>query len=384
MHIDPTTRRDRAATTVDEAARPSRPPWRRLATAATLLICGGLFVWVVAHAELAAVRAAVARAGPRLALGLVPFGGVLALEALGWQRLYALVGRRVRLRALFGVRVASEAIFLSLPGGPAAVEALKPSMVCAATGVPAATTIATLPACKVMLMGAQSVYLVLGVAVAHDRLGQASLALFGARSTLTIALLISAGILAGASLGLHAVLSSGAVAKRTRHALERLPIPPLRRWLHDRDHAFAHTDAELTRLSASPVGALLLAGLPFFLGWLCEATDTWLMLHLLGAHPEPASVICLDASISVVRVLAVFVPGGLGVTDGGYLATLRAFDVVEDPSLAVAFVVAKRAKEVCWIVAGYSLVLLARSRMSRVAARALEARPERPATELGA
>lgn len=339
----------------------------RLATLVTLLICGGLFAWVVAHAELAAVRAIVAQAGPKLALGLLPFGGVLALEALGWQRLFGLLGRRVSWSGVFRVRVSSEAIFLSVPGGPAAVEALKPAMIERATGVPSATTIATLPMCKVMLMGAQSIYLVLGVALARDRLAQASLALFGARSTLTLALLVSAALLGGASLGLHAVLSAGAVAKRMRHALERLPIPPLRRWLHARDHHFAHTDAELTRLSSSPIAALLLAGLPFFLGWLCEASDTWLMLRLLGAHPDATSVVCLDASISVVRILAVFVPGGLGVTDGGYLATLRAFGVVADPSLAVAFVVAKRAKEVCWIVAGYLLLASSRARRRSIA-----------------
>jgi uncharacterized membrane protein YbhN (UPF0104 family) len=59
-----------------------------------------------------------------------------------------------------------------------------------------------------------------------------------------------------------------------------------------------------------------------------------------------------------------FVPAGLGVQDLGYVAFLHASGVPEAAALGAAFVVLKRAKELAWVAAGWTILLAAGGRSS--------------------
>jgi uncharacterized membrane protein YbhN (UPF0104 family) len=92
----------------------------------------------------------------------------------------------------------------------------------------------------------------------------------------------------------------------------------------------------------------------YFAAWMVEATETFLLLRLLGAQVSFLEVFPIEATLSFVRSAAFLAPAGLGVQDLGYVALLPA---VPHP-VVLAFVASKRGKELLWAAVGY-LALLA-------------------------
>jgi hypothetical protein len=70
----------------------------------------------------------------------------------------------------------------------------------------------------------------------------------------------------------------------------------------------------------------------------------------------------LETAIIVVRSAAVPVPAGLGVQDVGYLLCFRALGFADPVTLATAFVVLKRGKDLFWILVGFALLAAGRER----------------------
>jgi glycosyltransferase 2 family protein len=93
-------------------------------------------------------------------------------------------------------------------------------------------------------------------------------------------------------------------------------------------------------------------GVHFLAAWLAEGLDSWISLRLLGVRVSYANVLSFDSLVSLIRSLAFFLPGALGVQELSYMAFLRTFGIGDDTNLLMAFVLLKRAKEVFWIVTG--------------------------------
>jgi hypothetical protein len=117
----------------------------------------------------------------------------------------------------------------------------------------------------------------------------------------------------------------------------------------------ARLHAALAPLAAARA-RLCAAGATFYLCWLVEALESYLLLRLVGAEISPAQLIALEASITLIRSLAVFVPAGIGFQDAGYLAFLSAFAIPEATQVGTAFLILKRAKEIVWIAVGYAVL----------------------------
>lgn len=94
----------------------------------------------------------------------------------------------------------------------------------------------------------------------------------------------------------------------------------------------------------------------------------WLaMIPVLSPTKTPLGSI--EAGLSLVRSLAFFAPGGLGLVDAGYLALVTALSPGDAGATAAAFVLVKRAKELTWIGVGAVLgVVLTRGRRREAAA----------------
>ena len=65
-----------------------------------------------------------------------------------------------------------------------------------------------------------------------------------------------------------------------------------------------------------------------------------------------------------MRSAAVPVPAGLGVQDVGYVLCLRALGVPDATTVATAFVVLKRGKDLFWILLGFALMALGERKAS--------------------
>src|SRR6185437_3855946 len=122
-----------------QVAQGTQPTHKRGRTA--LAIAGGalaaaLLAALVSHADPAATWAAVRSAGPLAVTALVPFAFGLTADACGLLALVQGLGHRVRLSQVLPVRLASEALHLSMPAGFVASDTATAIMLESRCGVP--------------------------------------------------------------------------------------------------------------------------------------------------------------------------------------------------------------------------------------------------------
>ncbi|OFC42376.1 hypothetical protein BAE30_15375 [Acidithiobacillus caldus] len=104
----------------------------------------------------------------------------------------------------------------------------------------------------------------------------------------------------------------------------------------------AHLDHEIQRIYGRN-WALLWANFWQLAGLFAGAVEVWLTFWLLG-HPIPLwSAVLLESLGQALRSAAFFVPGGLGVQEGGFLLLGAAVGI--GPDLALAFSLARRLRE---------------------------------------
>ena len=342
---------------IDPALAPPRPgPWRRLLRVLILLLSVGLFVRVLWMADLHNVAHLLAEVGPLALLAVVPYGIAVTLDTAGWAAILRGLEARVATWRLLGLRLSTEAVHLSFPGGPILAEGLKVWFLSRRFGVAPPEGSASLAVKKALQLGTEGAYLFTAAVVAGAVLPEGSVlrkVLFGLGAVMTLV-----------SVGMIAVLLSGRVAERLFHLLRRVPLARVQTWMIAREVAFMDTDQHVRAVLQSHARGLVVAFVWILGGWFAEAGETWVLLRLLGVDLSFAAVLAFEPVVSFARSAAFFIPAGLGVQDAGYMAFLRQAGIPDAVNRAAAFVLLKRFKEIFWIVVGWVLLLATRGRIA--------------------
>jgi uncharacterized membrane protein YbhN (UPF0104 family) len=319
-----------------------------LAKGAAVALALGLLVRTLAGADLARVAALVGRAGGWTAVGLLPYVAAVMVDVAAWRVLLGEIARPP-LGALVRVRVRCDAFGATLPGGALIAESMAP--VWLRRWMPIDTGIAAVAGRKCFVGLAEALYILasfaVGFSVLRARAGYLPWVVLG----IGLGMLV---LFAGTSLA----LASGSIAARIHAGLAALPIPFLRRAIASRARGFRSTDERLGTLFRSNPGRLAGACGLFVVAWSIEAVETWLLLRLLGVRLPLGTVFAFEASVSLLRSIGCFAPGGLGLLDLGYVAALGALGIPDAVTAGAAFIVLKRAKELVWSLVGYASLLV--------------------------
>lgn len=302
-----------------------------------------------------ATWAELERVGPWVVLVLLPWGLGQTFDTLAWLRMFRNLGRRLRLAELLPVRFACEAILISVSGGPILAEGAGPVLLRRRYEVPVPESVATLGLRKTLLILAQSFYVGLGTVFGFAFLGRTSEGILRG-PYLPYLLLIVAVVLFGVAVTLTSILIHGAVGGRLLALLAGIPHRRVRARVLKLRRSFLETDAYFRGASRGRTWEIArLAGL-FFIGWLGEATETFLIVRLLGIDLAFHEVWAFEPALSLLRHLVFFVPAGLGVQDLGYVAFFGAAGVPDPLVAGSAFVVIKRTKELAWVCIGLAFL----------------------------
>lgn len=316
----------------------------------------GLLGWTFRQLDVLAVRDLLVEVGgPGLLLVLLPLGASLLAESLGWAGAFRALGRRAPLGGLLRVRVSSEALALTLPGGMLLCEAMKPLLLARHCGLSADVSLAGMALRKYLLVSTQAVYICLFCWLGAELLERASPGLLGVGGLSLWGLGLGVGV---GSVALCTALSlrHGRVGERAWTSLQRLPLPGLRRWLEERRAGFSAVDDSLRAFFRGSLLGAPAPALGFFVGWCFEALETYLILRLLGVDLPFAGVAAMEVVLSLVRHVTFILPGGLGVQDLGYVAFLRALGVEDALVVGAAFIALERTKDCLWAALGYGLL----------------------------
>ena len=329
------------------------------------IACGAaiaLFVRSLAHADLTRTWAILGHAGPLVVLCFLPYLAALTVDSLAWKHVFAALGRDPKHQKLLLVRLACEAVSMSLPAGAVFAESLTPTLLERHTGTSPSTSVAAMAGKKWLTMRSHGIYVLISAVVGFGILSRISNDVIGSAGLPWLVMALAC-IPAGLSVGLETSLARGSLAERLHGLLGRIPVARLKRWLENQRTGFARTDSGFARLVSDRTRSTHATFL-YVAAWLIESLETLVILRVLGASVGFAEAMSIEAGLSVVRSLAFFAPSGIGVQDVGYVACFSAMGLPEAGALGAAFVLVKRSKELFWIGVGYA-ALLASGRKAR-------------------
>ncbi|HSD67625.1 MAG TPA: lysylphosphatidylglycerol synthase domain-containing protein [Vicinamibacteria bacterium] len=341
------------------------------------LLAVGLAAFVLRSADLARVLALVGSLGAWLPLLVLPNFAVTLIEAVAWWRSFSLLGPRPPFVPLVGVRVVAEAVMLGLPSGAVISESLQPYLLKRRCGVPFESAVVATVGRKFFVVVSHALVLAVATLFAWPVLARVSRETVGRPGLPWALLAVSAFMFATFGVGL-ALSGRARIAQRTRVGLDRVGGRWLGSWLERHTQRFQRADDDLVRFFEGGRPALVLPLLLYSAGWLLRGGETWLFLRLLGADASYLAALVVESAIVVVRSVAVPVPAGLGIQDMAYVLSFRALGVPDAVTLATAFVVLKRGKDLFWILLGFALMAVGERSASRPAASAAGSPPPSP------
>lgn len=82
--------------------------------------------------------------------------------------------------------------------------------------------------------------------------------------------------------------------------------------------------------------------------WVLGAGETWLIFHVMHAPVPLDASLVIDSLVGAIRAASFFVPGAIGVQEGGYILLCGVFGI--SPATALAFSLVRRARDL--LIAG--------------------------------
>jgi glycosyltransferase 2 family protein len=339
------------------AIRSPSSRWRLLISVLGIVLVARV-LWGVDFSHVAAL---LRSRGLALVAVLLPFLMGMAVDTAAWRLILLRLGRVVQYGRLLRLRIASEALFLTVPGGSVAAEVAKPLLLSARTGVPLPDATASVFIKKLFYVAAHACYIAAALVLGHRAVTQMASAL-GAGSAVTRAFPVLAAITLtcqiGIVIGLAVLWVRAGLGGRFLAGVRRLKLRRIGAWIEARTEAVMRFESSGRTFFRPGARAALPVALLLFCQWVTETGETFLILRLLGVDAAFTSVMAFEALNSFLRSILFLLPAGLGVQDAGQMLFVRAIGTPEAATVGAALVLCKRAKDAVWGLAGYTLMSL--------------------------
>ena len=314
----------------------------RLARALFLLLGLGLLVVLATQIDLVKVKNYLVEMGWAFPLIFLPYIVVYCCDTLGWKLAFG-PSVSIPFHTLFLTRVGGEAInnltpFAYLGGEPIKAHLLTRFQIPIIQGM-AASIIA-----KLLISLSQFCFIILGGVLALSHLVTRPDLLW----PLVLLVVVVGVLLAGLSYGLRVGFFS-----LLFRALDGWNLTPsfMERWRTE----LRQLDETIVGFAQRYPSNLFLSWGLHFLGWALGTLEVLAIFYAVGIPISVHEAIAIEALASVVKAAAFFIPGSLGVQDGGNVLLLTLFGYPS--SFGLTFSLVRRLRELLWISLGL-LVLL--------------------------
>jgi uncharacterized membrane protein YbhN (UPF0104 family) len=299
--------------------------------------------------DLSLVGLRLRESGFALLLVLLPYGCALLAESIAW-RLAIRPTPGPGMGWLYLIRMATDAVLYSIPGGVALAEPMRPVLLRRQCGIDLTEGIGSCIITKIIIAVAQVVFVLVGcilMMVFYPGVGLQPGVGEGPAGYLAVgsALLCSVGLLTFPLIGPRLT----GIAR----LLSCIPVARWRELLARGEPALRLLDAHVGRFARDHSGRFVGSLLSGFASWLLLAFETYVILRFLGADPTFTQAVALEAVASLLRIMFFFIPSGLGASEIGFVTLLVAFGFPQAITLAAAYIAIKRLKEAGWVALGY-------------------------------
>ena len=276
---------------------------------------------------------------------------MIACDTLGWRFSFRRDG--VPFRTLFSARLAGEALNITTPTASVGGEAVKAWLV--RSHVPLTESLPSVVIAKTTITIGQTLFLLLGIAVAWPILPVGSGLLRSMEWLLVLECLGTAGFVAVQVFG---------VTGRVGRLLQRLGIPGEA----EHDSTLGQIDRAFAVFYRQEPGRLGLSIGWHLAGWVLGALEAYCILHAMGFPVSLGLSLMIDAFGAGVGFAAFFIPARLGAQEAGDLAVFIALGFGAPAGLTFSLV--RRLREALWAAVGF--VALAALQRGRAPIAALE------------
>lgn len=311
----------------------------------TILLCLGLvlFAFLLLKVGPITVYAHLNALGWRFLLILPPYAFGYLLHTLGWR---ATLKESLPLSKLFSFRMAGEAVNYLTPSASLGGEPVKATLLKHA-GVPLEEGLVSVVVAKTAMTAAQLVFTIVGIALAF-------LQTPGSR-VLTSALVSATALVLVLSFALAFLLviqRQGLLALLLKPAKK---LNSLKGWLEKREEKLLTLNRRIAGFYRHNGSRFVLSVVFHLLGWIVQGFEVYLLLVFLGTPIPLPTALAIHALSILAKAAAFFIPGGLGVQEGGNILIFLGFSFSAQMGMTFSFV--RRARELLW--AAFGLLTLA-------------------------
>jgi putative membrane protein len=291
---------------------------------------------------------AVSRFGPgALFVMLIPSVFMYVLEAYGWKIVLGSAAERISFGKILSIRTAGEVVNMTTPTAYIGGEPLKAYLL-QKHHIPMVEGLASVVIAKTIMTIAQTLFILLGIALAFWTLGTA-----GSSRQMVAAALFSAALLSGGIAAFVLVQKRG-LFTWLLETLRRLGIHI--RYLEARAEKLRSLDRTILDFYVHHQSAFYASTGLYLLGWLAEAVEVFVIISLLGGPASVLSAIAIGALSVLIKGGTFFIPGSLGAQDGGNLLLLKAFGYSD--LTGMTFALLRRFRELVWILIGLACLAI--------------------------
>lgn len=260
----------------------------------------------------------------------------MAFDAVAWRQLFP-AGRRPEWRSILVIRWIGESVNSLLPVAQVGGDVVRARLVAKKNGLPRSTAGAATVVDFTLALLAQAAFAFAGLGLLLARTG-----LSEPVAAFTIALLVGAMLVSALHMlprfGIFGLLARlvGKIARKD----EKL------RSLTGGVHALDQQIVELHRRGLDIFIAFFLK----LSGWVLRVLETWLILKFMGYPIGFDDAYIIESLTAAVRSAAFFMPGGLGLQEGGIMVLGHIMGLPTNAALGLAVI--KRVREIATGVPG--------------------------------
>lgn len=308
------------------------------------LLTLGFIVWHIGPGQ---IYDAAAQLGPvALLVMLIPSVIMYVVEAYGWKVTLGPSAKHIPFWRVLAIRTAGEVVNMTTPTAYVGGEPLKAYLL-KKHHVPMVEGLASVIIAKTTMTIAEVLFILLGIALGVWLLGGND-----SSGQTVVAALVSVGLLAFGTAAFVFVQRQGLFTWLLGFQRKMgLKIA----YLEAREEKLRSLDRTILTFYRDNRPAFYSSTGLFFLGWMAEALEVYVIIYYLGGPAMALSAISIGALSVFIKGGTFFIPGSLGAQDGGNMLLLNVFGYSD--VTGITFALLRRFRELVWI--GLGLVCLA-------------------------
>ena len=308
-----------------------------------LLVVGLLtLVLIVWHIGPGQIYDAAAQLGPvALLVLLIPSAIMYVVEAYGWKVTLGPSAKAIPFWRVLAIRTAGEVVNMTTPTAYVGGEPLKAYLL-KKHHVPMVEGLASVIIAKTTMTIAEVLFILLGIALGVWLLGGND-----SSGHTVAAALVSVGLLAFGTAAFVFVQRQG-IFTWLLGFLRKIGLKIA--YLEAREEKLRSLDQTILEFYRHNRPAFYASTGLFFLGWMAEALEVYVIVYYLGGPAMALSAISIGALSVFIKGGTFFIPGSLGAQDGGNVLLLQAFGYSD--VTGIAFALLRRFRELVWIGIG--------------------------------